>query len=376
MTAGSQARAGELLDRDDSEAFAKMLARAQGGRNPFLQFPERADVAREFAALEGMSPDEWCDALSRRAEHHARIARDAVDRDDRRDAWLSAYCFWQLARYPVADTAGKRAAYESARDAFDRYCEDDAIETARIAIATHAGREIPALLRTPPGRHPRTLVALIGGLDMWKEEAALTFGSTHVAAGRAVLAVDAPGTGESPYPMAPEADEGWQAIVRWATRETDYERVVVHGVSMGGYWAARITHLWPHELAAVVVHGGPGAATFSRSWLEQWTAGDYPVGFLRALIHTTRAESFDDLVERLGRLSLDELAAGPCSPTLLVNGVEDRTALFEDTMWLLTRGRPKSARFFPGGHMGMTPETLPTISSWIDSTIDCAQGGQ
>ena len=32
---------------------------------------------------------------------------------------------------------------------------------------------------------------------------------------------------------------------------------------------------------------------------------------------------------------------------------------------LLEYGTPKSARVFPGGHMGQTPETLPTIMRWL-----------
>ena len=31
----------------------------------------------------------------------------------------------------------------------------------------------------------------------------------------------------------------------------------------------------------------------------------------------------------------------------------------------LERGSPKSVRLFPGGHMGLTPQTLPTIVEWL-----------
>ena len=31
----------------------------------------------------------------------------------------------------------------------------------------------------------------------------------------------------------------------------------------------------------------------------------------------------------------------------------------------LEHGEPKSARVIPGGHMGKTPETLPTIIRWL-----------
>ena len=36
-----------------------------------------------------------------------------------------------------------------------------------------------------------------------------------------------------------------------------------------------------------------------------------------------------------------------------------------DIHLLLERGSPKRVRLFPGGHMGHTPETLPTMVEWL-----------
>ncbi|MGH7832543.1 MAG: hypothetical protein ACREQK_02770 [Candidatus Binatia bacterium] len=40
-----------------------------------------------------------------------------------------------------------------------------------------------------------------------------------------------------------------------------------------------------------------------------------------------------------------------------------------DLYILLEYGGPKSARVFPGGHMGQTPETLPTIIRWLKNEL-------
>jgi len=32
-------------------------------------------------------------------------------------------------------------------------------------------------------------------------------------------------------------------------------------------------------------------------------------------------------------------------------------------------GPPKSARVFPGGHMGQTPQTFPTILNWLKNEL-------
>jgi surfactin synthase thioesterase subunit len=67
------------------------------------------------------------------------------------------------------------------------------------------------------------------------------------------------------------------------------------------------------------------------------------------------------------RLSLLDqgLLDRPCAPLLLVNGKEDRQCPVEDIHLLLEHGSPKSVRLFPGGHMGLTPQTLPTIVEWL-----------
>ena len=84
-----------------------------------------------------------------------------------------------------------------------------------------------------------------------------------------------------------------------------------------------------------------------------------------------------------GLRNLDELAAffpslslktqglldKPSCPTLVVNGKNDLQTPIEDLYLLLEHGGPKSARVFPGGHMGQTPETLPTILRWLRKAL-------
>jgi esterase FrsA len=59
----------------------------------------------------------------------------------------------------------------------------------------------------------------------------------------------------------------------------------------------------------------------------------------------------------------------PSCPMLIVNGKEDLQTPIEDLYILLEYGTPKSARVFPGGHMGQTPETLPTIMRWLKNEL-------
>ena len=55
----------------------------------------------------------------------------------------------------------------------------------------------------------------------------------------------------------------------------------------------------------------------------------------------------------------------PCAPLLLVNGVDDSIFPIADMYLLLEHGSPKAARFYPGGHMGGSPDVEPTIARWL-----------
>ena len=54
---------------------------------------------------------------------------------------------------------------------------------------------------------------------------------------------------------------------------------------------------------------------------------------------------------------------------VIVNGKEDLQTPIADLYILLEYGSTKSARVFPGGHMGQTPETLPTIINWLKNEL-------
>jgi fermentation-respiration switch protein FrsA (DUF1100 family) len=59
-----------------------------------------------------------------------------------------------------------------------------------------------------------------------------------------------------------------------------------------------------------------------------------------------------------------------CIRLLIVNGKNDAHVPLEDYYLLLEHGSPKTVRLFPGGHMGMTPKTLPTIADWMSDQLN------
>jgi esterase FrsA len=59
----------------------------------------------------------------------------------------------------------------------------------------------------------------------------------------------------------------------------------------------------------------------------------------------------------------------PSAPLLLVNGIQDSIFPIEDMTLLLEHGSPKAARFYPSGHMGNSPTTIPTIVDWLKNRL-------
>jgi hypothetical protein len=107
---------------------------------------------------------------------------------------------------------------------------------------------------------------------------------------------------------------------------------------------------------------------FQPEWVQ---ASKYPDSYLMELVETRSlmlgAETEEEYVRFFGRLSLLDqgMLDKPCAPLLLVNGKEDKQCPVADIHLLLDHGWPKSVRMFPGGHMGLTPQTLPTTVDWL-----------
>ena len=80
----------------------------------------------------------------------------------------------------------------------------------------------------------------------------------------------------------------------------------------------------------------------------------------------------DELAAYFPSLSLKTqgLLDKPSCPMLIVNGKDDLQTPIEDLYLLLEHGDPKTTRVFPGGHMGQTPETLPTIVRWLRRELE------
>ena len=235
------------------------------------------------------------------------------------------------------------------------------------------GEAVTGHFRKPslPGKLP--VLFAWGGLDYYKEDAAGLF-APLLDKGAAILAIDIPGTADAPVLASADAERMWDAAFDWIGSRPDLNssRVVGWGLSTGGYWAAKVAHTHAEHFCGVVNHGGCVHYTFQPEWIEKAQFGTYPFELAETLASTMGLNTFEDWVENAPKLSL--LTQGwldrSSAPLLLINGTADTVFSPDDMRLLLQHGRPKTARFYPGDHMGMTPDTLPTIYAWIADKLE------
>jgi 2,6-dihydroxypseudooxynicotine hydrolase len=276
------------------------------------------DFARITAAIE--SWDGWCAAWSKAAAGHARrgYAALAAGRRGQAGGQLSqAALYYHFAKFLfVHDPGQMRAAHAAAVRCLTAALPHLEPPGERIEIG-YDGATLAAVLRRPAGTGPHPLVVLIPGLDSAKEEfrAPERF---FLDRGLATLAVDGPGQGEAEYdlPIRPdwEAPGGVILDAVSARPGIDPGRIGLWGVSLGGYYAARLA-CGDRRVRACIALSGP--FSFGPLWpaLPGLTRAAFTV--------RSGATGERDAMRRAGELTLACCAARLTAPLLLIAGQRD-----------------------------------------------------
>jgi esterase FrsA len=335
-----------------------------------------AAAAAAIGELAGLDPPAWTSTWRAWAQRFAAAAERAPDRAARREAYWQAYQFSFLGRYPAPLHPLKAACYEQARSYFARATGLDQPAARRVGVPFAGrpgeGREVVFYLARPAGAARSPVVMMWGGIDVWKEE---TYARGRVLReqGFATLHLDQPGVGESPVLAGPDAERQWTPVLDWVAAQDDLDssRVAALGLSFGGYWAMKLAYTHRDRLAAAVNWGGGVHYTFQRSWQDRSRhASSYLMDLMAARARIFGGSTFEDYVARCPELSLLDqgLLGRPSAPLLLVNGRDDQQNSIEDLYLALQHGDVKSARVFPGGHMGDGP-VMPAVLSWLTERL-------
>ncbi len=355
------------------EEMKAMIRERTGKRNVFRR-AKKEDVETALERLTDKDPERWAAEWSAVAEPYEKEAAERERRGESRAAaedYLMGYTYYTIGRYPVPHTPGKQACFKKSLELYEKAGRHFTPPLKRVAIP-YGDKIIPAYLRLSPGVKQPVAINF-GGIDSFKAEC-FEYDEALLAAGISTCAVDMPGVGECPIKASLSAESLFTAVIDYLAQrpEIDPKRIAIAGRSFGGYWAAKLAHVEAKRLRAAVVWGGGVHYFFQEEWLRTSThAESYLMDHDIARCQVFGVSDMDELARAFPAMSLKTQGwlDKPSCPMLIVNGKDDKQTPIDDLYILLEHGAPKSARIFPGGHMGQTPETLPTIVRWLKSEL-------
>ncbi|MDH3442544.1 MAG: alpha/beta hydrolase [Deltaproteobacteria bacterium] len=353
----------------------KAMVRERTGKRNIFRHAKLNDVESVLANLSSKDPELWAKEWSRVAkpyEEEGANHEKAGKFKDARENYFQAYAYYATGRYPAPHTPGKMECYRRSLEVYEKAGKyfDPPLERIEVSFDN---MKIPIYVRVPEDGRKHSIVVNFGGIDSFKAESC-EYDEELQKAGMATCAVDMPGVGECPIKASTTAESVFSAVLDYLEKRSDVDpnRIAIMGRSFGGYWSAKMAYVEAHRLRAAVVWGGGAHYFFQEDWLRNSTnAESYLMDHDVARCRIFGAEDLEELVQPWCALSLK--AQGwldkPSCQMLLVNGKDDLQTPIADLYLLLEHGTPKSARVFPGGHMGQTPQTLPTILNWLKDEL-------
>ena len=378
----SQERAERTIDEIKTEA----VHRAENGMYPLIGL-DPGDVKEAFNSIHTRDKDEWAAAFMGVADRYMNEAK-SLEKTDPTKAnadYIRAWRLYSFGRWPIPASAGKQRSYERAIDAFLAHARfwDPPLEIVRIPFE---GKEIIGYLRLPKNSNgPVPLVLAVNGLDSRKEDLSESF-SAILPFGIGFLAVDGPGTGQSPIKVSENAERMLSRVLDYiATRpEIDKNRVAMHGVSWGAYWATKMAIVERARLKGASAQSPPIDRFFQKDFLLNSLIGnrEYLFDQVPALMAIfDNVKTVDEMAEVLPKMSLVKqgLLGKPMAPMLILAGVLDTQVPISDIYLLLDKGDvPKTAWINPqGGHLGRQVKVWPdpvifkqVIIPWLVRTLE------
>ena len=211
------------------------------------------------------------------------------------------------------------------------------------------------------------LVLAVNGLDSRKEDLTESF-SAILPSGVGFLAVDGPGTGQCPIKVSETSDRMFSRILDYIAtrREIDKNRVTMHGVSWGAYWATKMAIVEHNRLRGASAQSPPVDTFFQKDFLMNSLIGnrEYLFDQVPALMAIfDNVTTIDQMAEVLQKMSLvrQGLLGKPMAPMLILAGVLDTQVPISDIYLLMDKGDvPKTAWINPqGGHLGRQVKVWP-----------------
>jgi esterase FrsA len=375
----------ERRERTIDEIKTEAIHRAEVGQYPLIGL-DPSDVKEAFESIHTADKDEWAAGFMRVADRYFNEAK-SLENSDRTKAnadYIRAWRLYSFGRWPIPASRGKQRSYEKAIEAFLAHAKfyDSPLEVVHIPFE---GKEIIGYLRLPKNTQgPVPLVIAVNGLDSRKEDLTESFGAI-LPFGIGYLAVDGPGTGQAPIKVSENSERMLSKVIDFAQSrpEIDKNRIALHGVSWGAYWATKMAIVERARLRGCSAQSPPIDGFFQNDFLLNHLLGnrEYLFDQVPALMNVLEGvHSVDEMAAYLPKLSLVQqgLLGKPMAPMLVIAGVLDTQVPIADDYLLLSKGdTPKDAWVNPqGGHLGRQVGVWPdpkifneVIIPWLVKTL-------
>ena len=359
-------------ERTLDEIKVEAVHRAEVGGYPLIGL-DPGDVREAFQSIHTRDKDEWATAFMAVADRYMAQGK-ALESSDRKQAdadYIRAWHLYSFGRWPFEGSPQKKVSYQKAIEAFLAHARfmDPPLEVVHIPFE---GKEIIGYMRLPKdAAGPVPMVMAVNGLDSRKEDLAESF-SAILPYGIGYIAVDGPGTGQSPIKASPTSERMLSRVLDYlATRpEVDKNRVAMHGVSWGAYWGTKMAIVEKSRLRAVSVQSPPTDLFFQKEFVLNSLLGnrEYLFDQIPAMMAIfDNVTTLDQVVDEFAKMSLtnQHLLGRPTAPMLILAGTHDTQVPISDVYKLLDSGDvPKDAWINPqGGHLGRQ------VGVWPDPRI-------
>ena len=375
----------EHRERTIEEIKIEAIHRAEVGQYPLIGLDPR-DVREAFENIHSADKDEWAAAFIEVGDRYYNEAK-VLEKTDPAKAnadYIRAWRLYSFGRWPIPASPGKQLSYQKAIEAFLAHARffDPPLAVVNLPFE---GKEIIGYLRLPKNlKSPVPLVIAVNGLDSRKEDLAESFGAI-LPFGIGFLAVDGPGTGQAPIKVSETSERMLSKVLDYAQSrpEIDKNRIAMHGVSWGAYWATKMAIVEHARLRGASAQSPPVDKFFQKDFLMNSLLGnrEYLFDQVPALMNILEGvHTLDEMGDYLPKMSLvhQGLLGKPMAPMLILAGVRDTQVPVEDEYLLLSKGdTPKEAWINPsGGHLGRQVGVWPdprifkeVIIPWLVKTL-------
>lgn len=297
--------------------------------------------------------DSWCEQWCQAGAVHAELGRAALADGSGRAAGAhlaQAAVYYHFAKFMFVDDIDQmRAAHMAAVKCLDEALPFLDPPGERVEIPFD-GSMIAGILRRPAPSElskPQPLVVLIPGLDSAKEEFRATE-DLFLSRGLATLSIDGPGQGEAEYDLPIRAD--WEvpgsAVIDAVTQMPgiDASKIGIWGVSLGGYYAARVV-AGDKRVRACISLCGPYCLGDIWDQLPELSRAAFTV--------RSKSQSPEQARTRASQLSLAGVGPKITAPLLIIAGQRDRIFPWQDAERLHSEvGDNSELMLLPDGNHG------------------------